>query len=108
MVYNLYFSPTGGTKRVADILSCAMADDVVHVDLLKKNAVMPDFTAGDVCILSVPAFGGRVPQAAIEKIHAIRANSAKAVLVAAKYSTFKGFYKTEFRGGRMAVLPYNR
>lgn len=33
---------------------------------------------------------------------------AKAVLVAAKYSTFKGFYKTEFRGGRMAVLPYNR
>ncbi len=33
---------------------------------------------------------------------------AKAVLVAAKYSTFKGFYKTEFYGGRMVVLPYNR
>ena len=82
MVYNLYFSPTGGTKRVAEILSCAMADDVVHVDLLKKNAVMPDFTAEDVCILSVPAFGGRVPQAATEKIHTIRANGAKAVLVA--------------------------
>ena len=31
---------------------------------------------------------------------------AKAVLVSAKYSTFKGFYKTDFRGGRMTVLPY--
>lgn len=33
---------------------------------------------------------------------------AKAVLVAGKYSTFKGFYKTDFRGGRMVVTPYNR
>ena len=32
---------------------------------------------------------------------------AKAVLVSAKYSTFKGFYKTDFRGGRMTVLPYS-
>ena len=31
---------------------------------------------------------------------------AKAVLVAAKYSTFKGFYKMDFRNGRMLVLPY--
>lgn len=82
MLYNLYFSPTGGTKRVAEILSHAMADDVVYVDLLKKNAPMPDFTAEDVCILSVPAFGGRVPQAAIEKIRTAHANGAKAMLVA--------------------------
>jgi hypothetical protein len=31
---------------------------------------------------------------------------AKAVLVAAKYSTFKGFYKMDFRGGQIVVLPY--
>ncbi len=82
MVYNVYFSPTGGTKRVAEILSHAMADDVTHVDLLKKNASIPAFTAEDVCILAVPAFGGRVPQAAIDSIHAVHANGAKAVLVA--------------------------
>ena len=32
---------------------------------------------------------------------------AKAVLIAGKYSTFKGFYKTDFRGGRMTVVPYS-
>ncbi len=83
MVYNLYFSPTGGTKRVAEILSHAVADDVISVDLLKKTASMPAFTAEDVCILSVPAFGGRVPQAAINSINTAHANGAKAVLVAA-------------------------
>ena len=32
---------------------------------------------------------------------------AKAVLVSAKYATFKGFYKTDFRGGSMTVVPYS-
>ena len=31
---------------------------------------------------------------------------AKAVLFAARYSAFKGFYKTEFSLGRVVVLPY--
>ena len=82
MVYNLYFSPTGGTKRVAEILSFAMANEVTHVDLMKKNVSMPTFTDEDVCVFSVPAFGGRVPQAAIDRIRTIHANGAKAVLVA--------------------------
>jgi hypothetical protein len=30
---------------------------------------------------------------------------AKAVLVTAKYSTFKGFYKMDFRNGQVIVLP---
>ena len=33
---------------------------------------------------------------------------AKAVLVATRYSTFKGFYKTDFLAGRMVVTPYHR
>ena len=31
---------------------------------------------------------------------------AKAVLISAKYSTFKGFYKTDFVNGCMTVTPY--
>jgi len=82
MVYNLYFSPTGGTKRVADSLAFAMADEVVNIDLFKKGHTEYMFTPDDVCVLSVPAFGGRVPQAAIDAVNRIRANGAKAVLVA--------------------------
>lgn len=31
---------------------------------------------------------------------------AKAILKTARYSSFKGFYKTEFVNGRMTVTPY--
>ena len=31
---------------------------------------------------------------------------AKAILKTGKYSSFKGFYKTEFLNGRMAITPY--
>ncbi len=33
---------------------------------------------------------------------------AQAVLKTGKYSSFKGFYKTEFLNGRMSVLPYKQ
>lgn len=31
---------------------------------------------------------------------------ARAILKTAEYSSFKGFYKTEFIGGKMSVMPY--
>ncbi len=33
---------------------------------------------------------------------------ANAVLKTGKYSSFKGYYKTEFRGGGTSVIPYVR
>lgn len=32
---------------------------------------------------------------------------AQAVLKIGRYSSFKGFYKTEFTNGRISVLPYS-
>ena len=32
---------------------------------------------------------------------------AKAVMRTGNYTTFKGFYKTEFKNGRMIILPYS-
>ena len=32
---------------------------------------------------------------------------AQAVLKVGGYSSFKGFYKTEFVGGRMSLIPYH-
>ena len=67
-VYNIYYSPTGGTKKVSDILANAMSDNVRHIDLLKKNLSSQHFEKEDICIISGPAFGGRVPADNIEKI----------------------------------------
>ncbi len=36
-VYNIFFSPTGGTKKVADELVSAWNGDVDEIDLIKEN-----------------------------------------------------------------------
>ena len=78
--YNVYFSPTGGTKKVADIVSKGIANDFVNIDLCKDIEKI-FLSKDDVCIVSVPSFGGRVPTVAVERIKKIGANGAKAVLV---------------------------
>ena len=38
MNYNIYFSPTGGTKKVADILVSNLGGEVCEVDICPKHA----------------------------------------------------------------------
>ena len=84
MIYSIYFSPTGGTKKVADAITAGM-ENVQTIDLLKSPQKLGDtvFTADDLVLLSVPSYGGRVPGVVIEKIKAEAGNGAKAALVAA-------------------------
>ena len=80
MNYSFYFSPTGGTKKVADILAGALGGGFREIDLC--HAVEPmALGAEDVCLVSVPSFGGRVPGIALERLKAVSANGARAVLV---------------------------
>ena len=79
MLYNIYFSPTGGTKKVADILAGNLGGEVCEVDICCDIEKM-SLRAGDVCLVSVPSFAGRVPQIAIERLKKISANGAKAIL----------------------------
>ena len=79
MLYNIYFSPTGGTKRVADILVSNFGGECREVDLCREIESLA-LQAEDVCLVSVPSFAGRVPQIAVERIKKISGNGAKAVL----------------------------
>ena len=79
MLYNIYFSPTGGTKKVADILAGNLGGAVCDVDICQEIEAM-SLQAEDVCLVSVPSFAGRVPQIAVERIRKISANGAKAIL----------------------------
>lgn len=82
-LYDIVFSPTGGTKKVANSLIRVMEGDLTTVDLtdykLDFNAVL--LNEEDVAIISVPSYGGRVPAVAVERLSMIQANGAKAVLV---------------------------
>lgn len=77
--YNIIFSPTGGTKTVADTLISALGGSWQEVDLCCDIA---DFKLGteDLCLVSVPSYGGRVPFVATDRLKKICGNGAKAVL----------------------------
>lgn len=77
--YSIHFSPTGGTKKVADILCGALGGDWQQVDLCRENEPMA-LTAEDLCLVSVPSYGGRVPGINVERLRRITGNGAKAIL----------------------------
>lgn len=57
--YNIYFSPTGGTWKVADVLARNLWGEYANIDLCKE--VSPLSLSGDeVCLVSVPSYGGKV------------------------------------------------
>ena len=77
--YNIHFSPTGGTKKVADIICRALEGDFVEIDLC-SNIEQLSLCKEDICLISVPSYGGRVPGTAIGILKNITGNGAKAVL----------------------------
>ena len=77
--YNIHFSPTGGTKKVTDIICGTLEGDFNEIDLccnIENTSLVED----DICLVSVPSYGGRVPVTAIERLKNLKGNGAKAVL----------------------------
>lgn len=82
-VYDIVFSPTGGTKKVTDLFTDAFCGQSTHIDLSDCNR---DFSAlsfhkEDICIVSVPSYGGRVPATAVSRLAQLKGNGARAVLI---------------------------
>ncbi len=81
--YEITFSPTGGTKRAAGLLSCELAEQSMAIDLCDRHA---DFSKvvldeDDIALIAVPSYGGRVPQTALERLSALSGGQARAILV---------------------------
>lgn len=82
-LYQIYFSPTGGTKKVAHIISQAWDCEKEAIDLLPPDGKASHFTLTpeDLCIVAVPSFGGRVPATAAERLLQLQGNQAAAILM---------------------------
>lgn len=82
-LFNITFSPTGGTKKAADIIAGALDSDITDVDLCDKayDSVYVHFNINDVCIFAVPSYGGRVPQTAIDRIGHMSGSGARAIAI---------------------------
>ena len=77
---NAYFSPTGGTIKVARAITQGSGCPVREVDLsaqVSPAALNPD----EILLAAVPVFGGRVPAVALERLSALKGNGQLAVAV---------------------------
>ncbi len=79
----LIFSPTGGTRKVADAITSAWGEQVQTVDLTDAQMEFSDisFEKNDLVLIAVPSYGGRVPALALDRIRKLKGCSAYCAIV---------------------------
>lgn len=83
-VLQITFSPTGGTEKVAEILTKAWEGATVKkIDLsnAETDYSLLDLEKEDIAIIAVPSYGGRVPNIAVQRISNIQGKQTLCVLV---------------------------
>ena len=75
-----HFSPTGGTKKVADAIAAGFHTHVVEMDLTRADSAVT-LGENDALMAVLPVFAGRVPQVSLERLASLKGNGQKAVAV---------------------------
>lgn len=85
-IRNVFFSPTGGSKKIADSF-CArlrkeLGFEVVHTDITPVKARGQSFDGEGILVFSFPVYGGRVPVQISDFLNSLNGNHGFAVPVA--------------------------
>ena len=75
-----HFSPTGGTKKVADAIAGGFNTPVVEMDLTKPDASVI-LGENEALMAVLPVYAGRVPQISLERLSVLKGSGQKAVAV---------------------------
>ena len=94
MIYSFYWSPTGGTKKVMDILTeefFAIAkesgqenvQELMSVEFTNRSIYwdVKGIKEDDICFIGVPSYGGRVPAPAINHIEEMKGRGSLVIPV---------------------------
>lgn len=83
-IQQITFSPTGGTRRVCDLLSKGFGSNIVSTELCAKESQIekPTISENDIVVIGMPVFAGRVPGLAINRLRNIDGKGARCVIVA--------------------------
>ena len=62
-IHQIIFSPTGGTRRVSEILCQGMGRGSIVTNLCVKasDLQLPHIQEDDLAVIAMPVFAGRVP-----------------------------------------------
>ena len=79
----IIFSPTGGTEKVAHIMSRQWSESTIKIALSDSKTDFSGYAISkeDRVLIAMPSFGGRAPAAAIERLKIIAGNGARCILV---------------------------
>ncbi len=82
-VFEIVFSPTGGTEKAAHIIGRVWSENAVKIDLSDPKTDFAKYEIGkeDMVLIAMPSFGGRAPAIAVERLKQIAGNGAKCALV---------------------------
>ncbi len=83
-IHQIAFSPTGGTRRVSELLCSGIEAKSILTELCVKEEelCLPSIAAGDLVVVSMPVYAGRVLALAVERLNAVESNGATCVIVA--------------------------
>ena len=83
-VVEITFSPTGGTKKVADLISCYLGNITNTVNLIRHDVSFSDVTvpSDSLAVIAAPVFEGVIPDIVIERMKEIQGNHANCVVIA--------------------------
>ena len=65
-----HFSPTGGTKKIADAIAVGFHTPVAEMDLTKTDSAVT-LGENDALLAVLPVYAGRVPQISLERLAAL-------------------------------------
>lgn len=102
MIKQITFSPTGGTKKVADAISMGICESIDTFELCNPVSKLTGITLSedDFAVIAMPVYSGRIPVLAIERLKStVKPNNAKCAVVAvygnrAYDDALLEFYKT--------------
>lgn len=79
------FSPTGGTQKIADIITGEFDGTISKIDLTDGKTDFENIILEkeDIAIIAIPSYGGRVPALATERLRRISGRQAQCVIVCA-------------------------
>lgn len=80
-IMEIFFSPSGTTKKVTEQVSSNFNGNKESYDLLNFNDDK-EFSSDDIAIVAMPIFAGRIPKRGRERLARLKGNNTKAIAIA--------------------------
>ena len=80
-VFKVYFSATYTTKKVVDVIANELSNNVIDCDITSQSLTETiEMDRGDVLVIGMPVYGGRIPESALQSIAKLKGNGTPAII----------------------------